>query len=415
MKTKNLLGGNVLMGVMFTAIVVAIYSFTAGTALAATVPNVDTVIKNGSNSTITSASIGTSVRAQTTVASSTGPVALGTVDFSLYGNTTCSGTASVQQGVLLDSGVANSATTTVGSNGLSYKVFYGGQGDVYASTTSPCVSLTATSGTVGVNTTLSNTQITVGGSVSQNATLSGVTANATGTVAYAVYTNNSCTADKVDAGTKSVSNGVVSSSNSIQFNTVGTRYFQAVYSGDQFNSGATGTCQTFAVIGSPSEPNPVPAGSGAISGTVFNDANKNKVKDGSENGISGVTIKLYDRSIWWNWKSRWNTNTISKTVTTDSNGNYSFSSLPDGIYAVEEIIPTGWKQTSSDFRWVLILSGKSVTNLNFANISKTNNSNATSTPAKNDDKKEKKEEKREEQKQKKINKLEEKIRKIKDR
>lgn len=411
MKTKNLLGSNIFLGVMFTAVVIAIYSFTASSVLASTVPSVEVAIKNGTNTTVTTASIGTNVRAEVNVASSTGPVALGTVDFNLYPNTTCSGTASVQSGVLLASGVANSATTTVGSSGISYKVFYGGQGDVYASTTSNCVSLLATSGSVGINTTLSNTQITVGGSVSQTASLSGLTSNATGTVSYAVYTNNSCTADKIDSGVKTVSNGSVSSSNAVQFNTVGTRYFQAVYSGDQFNSGATGQCQTFSVIGSPSVPNPVPSGNGTISGVVYNDANKNLSKDTNESGIANVSIKLYDRSVWWNWKSRWNTSASSKIITTDSNGNYSFTGLADGIYAVEEIIPAGWKQLSSDFRWVLVINGKSIVGLDFANYSKVKaTSTATTTSSKKD-----KDDKKEEQKNKKINKLLEKIEKIKNR
>lgn len=412
MKTKKLLGSNIFLGVMFTAVVVAIYSFTAGTVLASTIPNVEVVIKNGTNTTVNTATIGSAVRAQASVASSTGPIALGTVDFNLYSNTTCSGTPTTQNGVLLASGVANSATTTVGSNGLSYKVFYGGQADVYASTTSSCVGLTATSGNVAVNTTLSNTQVTVGGSVSQNASLTGLTANATGTVAYSVYTNNSCTADKIDAGVKTVANGTVSSSNSIQFNTVGTRYFQAVYSGDQFNSGATGQCQTFSVIGSPSTPNPVPVGNGTFSGTSYYDLNKNRVRDGGEVGIAGFTIKLYGGTFWWNWGKL----KAVATTTTDANGNYSFTGLSDGIYRIEEKSLNGWNQISGDYRWVLMINGKSITGLDFANYSRVKaSSTATSTPPRNnskdDDRKERKEEKREEQKNKKINKLLEKIEK----
>lgn len=416
MKTKKLLESNVFLGVIFTAFVVAIYSFTAGTALAATIPTVDLVIKNGSNTTINTASIGTAVKAQATVASTTGPVALGVVDFNLYPNTTCSGTPTTQTGVLLASGVASSASTTVGNNGLSYKVFYGGQADVYASTTSSCVGLTATSGNVAVNTTLSNTQITVGGSVSQNASLTGLTANATGTVAYSVYTNNSCTADKIDAGVKTVANGTVSSSNSIQFNTVGTRYFQALYSGDQFNAGASGQCQTFSVIGSPSTPNPVPVGNGTLSGTAFNDLNKNRVKDGGEAGIAGFTIKLYGGTFWWNWGKL----KAVATTTTDANGNYSFTGLSDGIYRIEEKNLNGWNQISGDYRWVLMINGKSLTGLDFANYSRVKaSSTATSTPPRNnskddrdDDRKERKEEKREEQRNKKINKWLEKIEKL---
>ncbi len=43
-------------------------------------------------------------------------------------------------------------------------------------------------------------------------------------------------------GTKTVTNGVVPDSNSLQFNTAGTFYWQAVYSGDANNNGATSVC-----------------------------------------------------------------------------------------------------------------------------------------------------------------------------
>jgi hypothetical protein len=416
MNTKRLVFSNISMSVILTAAVVMVYAFTFGTAFAATVPTIETQIKNGSNATVTTASIGTGVRAQSTVASTTGPVALGTVNFSLYPNTTCSGTPTTQSGVLLASGVADSSTTTVGSNGLSYKVFYSGQGDVYASTTSNCVGLQATSGTVGMNTTLSSSTVLVGTSVYQTALLTGVTANATGTVAYGVYTNNACSADKVDAGTKNVVDGVVSQSNSIQFNTVGTLYFQAKYSGDQFNSAVNGTCQTLSVI-NPGTPTPTPTptpGSGSISGVAYNDANTNFKRDGGEAGISGFTMKLYGGNYWW-WGKKKNM-PVAQTVTTDANGVYTFSNLADGVYKVEEIKLGDWVQMSSDYHWVLVVNGKALTGLDFANASKDAYNNWKSgKKVERENNKEKKEEKREEQKNKKISKLQERIEKIKNR
>lgn len=412
---------------MLTALVVTAYAFTFSTAFAATVPNINTQIKNGSNTTITTASIGTAVRAQTTVASTTGPVALGTVDFSLYPNTTCSGTATTQSGVLLASGVADSSTTTVGSNGLSYKVFYGGQGDVYASTTSNCVSLQATSGTVGLNSTLSSSTVLVGTSVFQTALLTGVTANATGTVAYGVYTNNACTADKVDAGVKTVTNGVVAQSNSIQFNTVGTLYFQARYSGDQFNTAVNGACQSLSVINpGTTTPTPTPTpGLGSISGVAYNDVNTNFKRDGGEAGISGFTMKLYGGNFWW-WGKKKNMPVV-QTVTTDANGVYTFSNLADGIYKVEEKKLGDWVQMSSDYHWVLVVNGKALTGLDFANATKDAYNNWKSAnkiereknKEKWEDRKEKREDKREdkkeEQKNKKISRLQERIERVKNR
>src|SRR5262249_14122636 len=57
-----------------------------------------------------------------------------------------------------------------------------------------------------------------------------------------VYTNNTCSAGARDAGTKTVLNGIVPDSNGLQFNSAGTFYWQAVYSGDANNNGATSVC-----------------------------------------------------------------------------------------------------------------------------------------------------------------------------
>ena len=90
----------------------------------------------------------------------------------------------------------------------------------------------------GITTTLSASSITVGGSVHDSATLTGATADAGGTVTYTVYDNNTCTsnANDRDAGTVNVTNGIVPDSNTLQFNSAGTFYWQASYSGDANNT-----------------------------------------------------------------------------------------------------------------------------------------------------------------------------------
>jgi hypothetical protein len=94
-----------------------------------------------------------------------------------------------------------------------------------------------------ISTTLSAETITVGGTVHDSATLTGATANASGTVTYKVYSNATCdSADPIDAGTKTVSNGLVPDSDPITFNAAGDYYWQAVYSGDANNTGATSLC-----------------------------------------------------------------------------------------------------------------------------------------------------------------------------
>jgi hypothetical protein len=93
-----------------------------------------------------------------------------------------------------------------------------------------------------IATTLSAETIPVGGTVHDSATLTGATADAGGTVTYTVYTNDTCTEDPEDAGTKTVTNGVVPDSDPITFNTAGDYYWQAVYSGDANNNAATSLC-----------------------------------------------------------------------------------------------------------------------------------------------------------------------------
>ncbi|MDO8991055.1 MAG: SdrD B-like domain-containing protein, partial [Sideroxyarcus sp.] len=62
-----------------------------------------------------------------------------------------------------------------------------------------------------------------------------------------------------------------------------------------------------------------------ISGTVFLDQNNNGVQNGADTGIAGVTVELLD-----------NTNAVISTTTTDASGNYSFTGLVPGNYAVRE-------------------------------------------------------------------------------
>lgn len=63
----------------------------------------------------------------------------------------------------------------------------------------------------------------------------------------------------------------------------------------------------------------------SISGTVFLDQNNNGVQNGADTGISGVSVELLD-----------NAGAVVTTTTTDASGNYSFTGLAPGNYAVRE-------------------------------------------------------------------------------
>jgi hypothetical protein len=93
-------------------------------------------------------------------------------------------------------------------------------------------------------TTLSASTVTAGDSVHDSAKLSGVTANAGGSVTYSVYNNTACSGTPQNAGTKTVTNGGVPDSNAIVFATAGDFYWQVVYTGDADNGAATSPCTT---------------------------------------------------------------------------------------------------------------------------------------------------------------------------
>jgi hypothetical protein len=77
-----------------------------------------------------------------------------------------------------------------------------------------------------------------------------------------------------------------------------------------------------------------------LCGNVFNDKDGDGNKDcWSEGGLSGVKITLTGTDC--------NGNTVSYTTTTDGNGNYCFTGLAKGTYAVCETTPAGYSTTKN--------------------------------------------------------------------
>ena len=66
----------------------------------------------------------------------------------------------------------------------------------------------------------------------------------------------------------------------------------------------------------------------SISGAVFVDLNANSSFDGSDFGLSGVTLNLSGTDD--------NGDAVTASVTTDADGNYTFSNLPPGTYTVTQ-------------------------------------------------------------------------------
>jgi hypothetical protein len=102
-----------------------------------------------------------------------------------------------------------------------------------------------------IATTLSANPVEVGSTVTDSATITGATSDAGGTVSYTVYTDSTCQTLYADAGTKTVTNGIVPDSDPITFNDAGTFYWQAVYSGDAKNTGSTSVCTSETLVVNP--------------------------------------------------------------------------------------------------------------------------------------------------------------------
>ncbi|MCK6373166.1 MAG: carboxypeptidase regulatory-like domain-containing protein, partial [Zoogloea sp.] len=75
----------------------------------------------------------------------------------------------------------------------------------------------------------------------------------------------------------------------------------------------------------------------AIGDKVWLDANANGVQDAGEAGVAGVTVKLLD-----------STGAVVSTTATDANGNYLFSSLTPGDYAIQVTAPAGYVVSGKD-------------------------------------------------------------------
>ncbi len=75
----------------------------------------------------------------------------------------------------------------------------------------------------------------------------------------------------------------------------------------------------------------------SIGDKVWLDSNGNGVQDSGEAGVGGVSVKLLNAS-----------GAVLATTTTDGNGNYLFSDLTPGDYAVQVVAPSGYTLTAKD-------------------------------------------------------------------
>ena len=215
---------------------------------------------------------GTPVTDQATLTGAS-PTAGGTVAYAVFSNSTCTtqvaplGTKTVTDGSVGPS----DAWTSVGGP-YWFQATYSGDSSDVGPVSSACTSEPLTvKFKPSVTTQLTPPgpgPVLAGTSVTDQATLTGASPTAGGTITYAVFSNDTCTTQVAPLGTKTVTDGSVGPSD--VWTAVGGLYwFQATYSGDPSNAGPVSsacTSEPLTVIFTPSvtteltPPGPVNAG-----------------------------------------------------------------------------------------------------------------------------------------------------------
>ena len=155
-----------------------------------------------------------------------------------------------------------------------------------------------------ITTLLSSSSITVGGTVHDSSTISGATADAGGTVKYRYYSSLASCTDAANtfaspggagAGEKTVTAGVVPDSDAVQFNSAGTFYWRAWYSGDGNNNAASSVCsEEQLVVGKASPALSTNAGPNVTLGVNGTDLPDSATLTGATSDASGtITFHLY--------------------------------------------------------------------------------------------------------------------------
>ena len=99
-----------------------------------------------------------------------------------------------------------------------------------------------------------------------------------------------------------------------------------------------------------------------ISGMLFNDLNGSWYYQAGDPGLAGWTVDLVDY---------YDTSLVYATAMTDANGNYTFSNVGPGTYAVLQEIPGGWIQTyppNNGFYGGYVVSGGNYTGLDYGDF-----------------------------------------------
>jgi hypothetical protein len=261
----------------------------------------------------TTANIGDSITDSATLSGATADAG-GTVTYHAYaGANTCSGTDLLNSTKVVTNGVVpdSDSVSFTAAGTYSFQAVYSGDANNNSATSVCSTEQLLVKANPGITTTLSAASVDVGSTVHDSAALNGATSDAGGTVTYTVYTDSACTLGARAAGTKTVTNDSVPDSNALAFNTAGTFYWQAVYSGDTKNNGATSLCTDETLVVNKLNPS---------ASTAQNlRPNDSFTLSGGFNPGGTITFNLYDPS----HATCSGTPALTQTVPVSGNGTYS--------------------------------------------------------------------------------------------
>ncbi len=181
----------------------------------------------------------------------------GSVTYSFFTNSSCSGSPSTTQKVTLNSGaVPNSSTVgPLATASYSFDATYGGDGNNQASV-SACEPFTVTQAATttattvddaGTSTPWAGTEVT-GASAYDTATVSGSgSITPTGTVTYSFFTNSSCAGSPNTTEDVTLNSGAVPNSSTVGPLATASYSFDATYGGDGNNQASVSACEPFTV------------------------------------------------------------------------------------------------------------------------------------------------------------------------
>jgi uncharacterized repeat protein (TIGR01451 family) len=185
-----------------------------------------------------------------------------------------------------------------------------------------------------ISTILASTSTTGGGTVHDTSALSGASSHPTGTVTYTVYSDSTCTSKYADAGIKTLnSDGTVPNSNDVTFNTPGDYYWQAVYSGDSNNAGATSPCTSEHLVVTRAGPAVSTQASGPV--TLGGKIHDVATLSGAAGATGAVTFQVFAPGDTSCSTALATLSTSSTNIDADGNGTYTsgdFTTTTAGTY-----------------------------------------------------------------------------------